>query len=230
MKNRDIYWGIYKIQETLYIGQWYLSPLQSRHLGTSHGSPNHHQLPYCIFLNLFDGLKSLPFQRWFSFGEKLEVSGHPMWTVAGLSYLGDMMFYPKTLYETWCMSRCTVVTKLPSPVAHSCGFLNNLNSFCRGMFKLNAKLDAALLLYLLSHFECSSHKIYMLTQHCLLSTLSSAVKSSMFTHVHSSPLSLAARLHWCHTNHSHYINNGWSFSRQTSYLLSRVNLGELLAV
>ena len=106
------------------------------------------------------------------------------------------------------MSRCTVVTKLPSPVAHSCGFLNNLNSFCRGMFKLNAKLDAALLLYLLSHFECSSHKIYMLTQHCLLSTLSSAVKSSMFTHVHSSPLSLAARLHWCHTNHSCYINNG----------------------
>ena len=35
MKNRDIYWRRYKIQETLYIGQWCLSPLQSRHLGTS---------------------------------------------------------------------------------------------------------------------------------------------------------------------------------------------------
>ena len=34
MKNRDIYWRRYKIQETLYIGQWHLSPLQSRHLGT----------------------------------------------------------------------------------------------------------------------------------------------------------------------------------------------------
>ena len=30
MKNRDIYWKQFKIQETLYIGQWNLSPLQSR--------------------------------------------------------------------------------------------------------------------------------------------------------------------------------------------------------
>ena len=29
MKNGDIYWRIYKIQETLYIGQWHISPLQS---------------------------------------------------------------------------------------------------------------------------------------------------------------------------------------------------------
>ena len=39
MKNRDIYWRRYKIQETLYIGQWCLSPLQSRHFGTSHSFP-----------------------------------------------------------------------------------------------------------------------------------------------------------------------------------------------
>ena len=45
----------------------------------------------------------------------------------------------------------------------------------------------------------------------------STVKSSLFTHVHSSPLSLAARLHRCHTNHSHYTDNGWTFSGQTSY-------------
>ena len=38
MKNRDIYWKRYKIQETLYTGQWCLSPLQSRNLGTSHSS------------------------------------------------------------------------------------------------------------------------------------------------------------------------------------------------
>ena len=37
MKNRDIYWR-YKIQETLHIGQLCLSPIQSRHLGTSHSS------------------------------------------------------------------------------------------------------------------------------------------------------------------------------------------------
>ena len=43
------------------------------------------------------------------------------------------------------------------------------------------------------------------------------VKSSLFMHVHSSPFSLAARLHQCHhTGCSHYINKGWTFSGQTS--------------
>ena len=36
MKNRDIYWRRYKTQETMDIGQCCLSPLESRHLGTSH--------------------------------------------------------------------------------------------------------------------------------------------------------------------------------------------------
>ena len=52
-----------KIQETLYMGQWRLSPLQSRHLGTSHSSPNHRQLPGHIFLNLINNL--LPFNKKF---------------------------------------------------------------------------------------------------------------------------------------------------------------------
>ena len=52
---------------------------------------------------------------------------------------------------------------------------------------------------------------------CLPPSLTSTVKSSLFTHVHSSPLSLAARLHRCCTNCSCYINNGWTFFRQTSY-------------
>ena len=36
-------------------------------------------------------------------------------------------------------------------------------------------------------------------------------------YAHSSSLSLAARLHRCGANCSCYINNGWTFSRQTSY-------------
>ena len=48
--------------------------------------------------------------------------------------------------------------------------------------------------------------------------LTSTGKSSLFIHAHSSPLSLAASLHPCQANHSHYINNGWTFSRQTSYV------------
>ena len=39
MKTRDFYWRRYKIQETLYTGQWCLSSLQSRHLGISHSFP-----------------------------------------------------------------------------------------------------------------------------------------------------------------------------------------------
>ena len=94
--------------------------------------------------------------------------------------------------------------------------LNHLNSFHGGMFKLNAKFDADLLLYLLSHFECNSHTVHMLTQWCLLPPVTSAMKSSLFTHAQSSPLSLAASLHQCLANCSCYINNGWTFSGQKS--------------
>ena len=87
------------------------------------------------------------------------------------------------------------------------------------MFKLDTKFDADPLLYLLSHFECDGHTVHMLTQWHLPPPLtSSTAKSSLFMHAHSSPLSLAARLHWCRANCSCYINNGWTFSGQTLYM------------
>ena len=105
-----------------------------------------------------------------------------------------------------------------SPLAHSCSFLNHPNSFHRGIFKLNTIFDADWLLYSLSHFECDGHTLHMLTQWRSLPSLTSIVKSSLFTHAHSSPLSLAARFHWHHT-HWYYINNGWTSFGQTSYIL-----------
>ena len=63
--------------------------------------------------------------------------------------------------------------------------LSHLNSFCGGMFKLNAKFDADLLLYSLSHFECGDHRVHMPTQERLPPPLTSTVKLSLFTHVHS---------------------------------------------
>ena len=95
--------------------------------------------------------------------------------------------------------------------------LNHPNSFHRGMFKLNAKFDTDSLLCSLSHFDCNGHTVHMLTQLRLLPPLTSTVKSSLFMHVYSSPLSLASRLHLCGAKRSHYINNGWTFSGQTSY-------------
>ena len=107
-----------------------------------------------------------------------------------------------------------------SPVAHSYDLLDHPNSFHGGMFKFNTKLDADLLLYLLSHFEWDGHTVHMLTRQRLPPPMTSTVKLSLFTHVHSSPLSLAARSYRCRRNHSRYINNGWTFSGQTFILFS----------
>ena len=101
-----------------------------------------------------------------------------------------------------------------SPVAHSCSLLNPVNSFYGGMLTLNATWCRFVAL-LAQSFECDGHTVHMLTQQHLPAPLTHTVKSSLFTHVHSSPLSLAARLHWCHANISHYINNGWTSSGQT---------------
>ena len=127
----------------------------------------------------------------------------------------------KTLYKTWYLSRHIVTVKLPITY----GLLNHLNSFHGGMFKLNAILDADSLLYSLSHFACDSHTAHMLTQWHLLLPLTSTVKWSLFKHTHSSPLSLAARLHWCHANCSHYIKNGWTFPGQTLYMVKLITSG-----
>ena len=101
-----------------------------------------------------------------------------------------------------------------SPVAH--GLLNHLKSFRREMFKLNAKVWCRSSLYLFilnvlaTQYTCSLNGIYH-------PPLTSTVKSSLFTHVHSSPLSLGARLHPCCANHSRCINNGWTFYGHPSY-------------
>ena len=62
-----------------------------------HNSPNRHQLPHHIFLNLINNLVSLPFQRWLWFWEKPEVAGCQIWAVGGLNHLKDLMLYQNTL-------------------------------------------------------------------------------------------------------------------------------------
>ena len=114
-----------------------------------------------------------------------------------------------------------------SPVALSCGLLNHPNRLRWGMFKLTAKFGADSLLYSLSHFECNGHPVHMLTRWCLPPPLTGTVKA-LFTHAHSRPLSLAATLHGCCANHSCYINNGWTFFRQTSYIVDISPLWDML--
>ena len=133
------------------------------------------------------------------------------------------MFHQKSLHKTFDESQDEWVGTLlwrscQSPVAHRYSLLNHLNSFCGQMSKLNVKFDVDSLFYSFSHFEFDGHTVHMLTQQHLPSPLASTVKLSLFTHAHSSPLSLAVRLHWCCANHSHYINNGCTFSRQSSFI------------
>ena len=179
----------------------------------------HTVLPMAIsFPIIFSWISStiwslFPFKGDFSFGKSQKLHG----TKSGL-YGGWVTWVICYFAKKICMRRDAWAGILSwwscqSPVAHSCSLLNHLNTFHGGMFKLNAKFDADLLLYLLSHFECDSHTVHMLTQRHLLSSLTSIVTLSLFTHVHSSPLSLAARLYRFCANQSHYINNGWTFSR-----------------
>ena len=76
-------------------------------------------------------------------------------------------------------------------------------------------------------FECYSHTVHMLTQWHLPHPLTSTMKSSLFMYVHSSPLSLAARLHQCCTNCSYYINNDWT-SSWTDLIFPSITLEELI--
>ena len=149
-----MYWRRYKIQETLYIGQWHLGPLQSRHLGTSHSSPSQHQL-----LIVFSWISSMvwnlfPFKHDFSLGKSQKSQG----TKSGLKW-------GWVTWVMWCFTKkfCTrgdvwvgvLWWSCRLPVAHSCSLLNHPNSFHGGMFKLDAKFLADLMFYLFSHFECN---------------------------------------------------------------------------
>ena len=64
--------------------------------------------------------------------------------------------------------------------------MNHPDSFCGGMFKLNAKFDAV---FCPTHSVILNETVHMLTQRLLWPPLTSTVKSSLVTHVHSSPLS-----------------------------------------
>ena len=75
MENRDIFWRRYKIQETLYTGQWFLRPLQSRHMWP------HTVLPIAISCSVvFSWISSMvwnffPFKGDFSFGKRQKFQG-----------------------------------------------------------------------------------------------------------------------------------------------------------
>ena len=168
MKNRDIYWRRYKIQETLCMGQWHLSSLQSRHLGT------HTVLPITISYPIIFSWISLtvwnlfPFKGDFSFGKSQKSQGAKYGLYGG--WVTWMIWcFLKNLF-TRCDAWASVLLSWwswQSPVAHSCSLLNHLESFWGEMFKLNANLkqihcstDSFILNVMATQYTCSLNGIY----------------------------------------------------------------------
>ena len=181
--------------------------LQSRHIGTS---------PVLLIVIscpvIFSWISAtiwtrFPFTGDFSFGKRPKLQGTKSVLVARLSHLGDLMFHQKTAWDVMhegVLYRDEAANhQLPRAVAFWIIWIVSTGE-CSC---LPQNLFADSLLYSLCHFECNSHTAHMLTQWCLPPPLTSTVKLSLFMHAHSSPLSLAARLHWCGTNASKMVEN-----------------------
>ena len=131
--------------------------------------------------------------------------------------MGNLMFPKKTAWDIMheqahCQNEAAS-HRLPIAAAFWIIWMDSMEEYS----SLMQKSDADSLFYLLSHFECEGHTAHVLTHRHLPPPLTSAVKLSLFTHALSSLLSLAARVHPCHANHSLYINHCQTFSWQTSY-------------
>ena len=158
MKNRDIYYRRHKIQEASYIGQLYLSPLQSRHLwDLTHFSQSPSAAP-----------SYFPESHWqseiSSLSKVILVLGKarshraPNLGCRGAGPSGWFDVSPKNCrgHNVWALPWWSI----SCPWLH---LLNLPNSSHRGVFKLNIEFDTHSFLYSLSHFECDSHTVPMLT-------------------------------------------------------------------
>ena len=148
----------------LCIGQWHLSPLKVGYisgqncinitLGPHTVFPVTISCTCHIFLKLIDSLKSLPFQRWFQFWEKPEVTGSQIWAIGGLSHLGDLIFWQKLCTRSDARAGTLLWWSCQSPVAHSCSLLNHLNSF---------RKECSSLMQNLMQTHCSTHSVILNT-------------------------------------------------------------------
>ena len=114
MKNRDIYWKQFKIQETLYIGQWNLSPLQSRPWELTQFS----QLPSAAPTVLH----RFPFTGDFSFGKSQKLQGTKWCWITWVIWC-----FANKLCMRWDAGEGVLLWwSCQSPVAQTCSLLNHL--------------------------------------------------------------------------------------------------------
>ena len=104
---------------------------------------------------------------------KVRNCGMPNLSCKGTVSPGWFDVLPKIAWDIMCEWVCCCDEAANHQLPIAAGLPNHLDSFCGGLFKLNAKFDADSLLRFLGHFECYGHTVHMLTQQRLPPPLTS---------------------------------------------------------
>ena len=176
MKNRDIYWRRYKKHCTQ--DNYASISFKEETLGPHTILLITSSYPIVFFWISLMVLHLFSFKGNFGLGksQKFQVTKFGLWGGWVTSVIWCFIKKFCTRHDSW--AGVLLWWSCQSPVAHSCGLLSHPKSFPGGMFKLNTKFDAVLLLYVFSCFECDGHSVYVLTQWCPPPPLTSTVKSS----------------------------------------------------
>ena len=127
-----------------------------------------------------------PFKGDFNFG-KIQKSQGAKLGCSRAESLGDLIFHQKSLHKRWCMRGYVVMMKLP--IAMTFSMIPRVSAEeCSSLMQNVMQIHCSPYSVILNRWPHSTH----LTQQCLPPPLTSTVTLSLFTHVHSSPLSLAA--------------------------------------
>ena len=84
--------------------------------------------------------------------------------------------------------------------------MEECSSLTQNLVQICCSAHSVILNAMATLYTCSLNSMYS-------PPMISTVKLSLFMHVHPWPLFLVSRFHQCCANHSHYINNDWTFSR-----------------
>ena len=240
MKNRDIYWS-HKPQETLYIGQWGLSPLQIRYLRTSHSSPD------CstVFLLLWEqklwnkfcyemfhakilhqNLRhhSFGIPRWASSSRtvshwSLLNAAHTCSTFLGVLFFAGLLEHGSLSTDSWpslrhlCHTFIWAALIASSPKAFWIIWIvsfEECSSLTQNVMQICCSTHSVILNAMATQYTCLFKSVYwplwLVQWSCRCSHKCIPVHSSW----------LPGYIDVTCANNSCYINNGWTFSRQTS--------------
>ena len=129
---------------------------------------NHHQLSLRIFLNCINGLKSLPFQRWFQFWEKPEVTGHQIWAVVETESPGRFDVSPKN--SAWNMMHERALCRdeaanhqVPTAVAFWISRIVSMeecSSLTQNLRQIRCSTHSVILNVMATQYTCSLNSVY----------------------------------------------------------------------